>query len=96
MAEPTSPRAKANARRHSDSPQAIAEAVAAGDIPRRTYRLGEVAAMFGMSRWFVDKLIDTGELGVVRLGGLRVVPADDVERLLSQGYERRPRGEATG
>ncbi len=90
MAEPTRPK-KRRARNgsQSDSQPAIDAAIEAGVLPRKTYRLGESAAMLGISRWMLDRLIEDGDLGIVRLGSLRVVPAEDVERLLTQGYERR-------
>ena len=90
MAESTkAKKRRARTGNQSDSQPAIDAAIDAGVLPRKTYRLGESAAMLGISRWMLDRLIDAGELGIVRLGSLRVVPAEDVERLLTQGYERR-------
>jgi excisionase family DNA binding protein len=76
-------------RRHSDSRARAVEAVANGELPRLTYRLGEAAAMLGISRWHLDSLIEQGAIGTVMLGTLRVIPATELERLLSSGFERR-------
>jgi excisionase family DNA binding protein len=56
---------------------------------RLTYRIGEASAMLGISRWALDRLINNGQVGIVRLGTLRVIPADELDRIVRQGFERR-------
>ena len=56
---------------------------------RLTYRMGEASAMLGISRWTLDRLIKDGKVGIVWLGSLRVIPAEELERVVRQGYERR-------
>jgi excisionase family DNA binding protein len=42
----------------------------------------------GISRWTLDKLIEDGELGTVRLATLRVIPASEIDRVLAAKFER--------
>jgi excisionase family DNA binding protein len=58
-------------------------------FPRLTYRKGEAAEALGVSRWHVNKLIDAGQLGVVDLEGVVVIPAAELERYLATKLTRR-------
>jgi excisionase family DNA binding protein len=54
-------------------------------------RLTEAAGMLSISRWYLNTLIDDGEIGIVRLGkNMRRVPMTEVERVLRVRFERRP------
>jgi excisionase family DNA binding protein len=92
---PAQKRTKSNGRRvspqrqHKDSKVAVEEAVADGTLPRRALRLFEAAATLGISRWHLDKLIEAGEIGTVRLGSLRVIPTSEIDRLLTARLERQ-------
>ena len=91
------PRAR---RRHKDSDEETAEAIASGVLPRRAYRKGEAAAMLGVSRWTVDRLIASGELGSVRLDTaskttadarrLVLVPVEELDRFIARRTTRTP------
>ncbi len=52
---------------------------------RELFRPVEVAQMGGFSQTFVYRLIETGQLQAVRIGGSIRVPYDAVERLLTEG-----------
>ena len=52
---------------------------------RELFRPVEVAQMGGFSQTFVYRLIETGQLRAVRIGGSIRVPFDAVERLLTEG-----------
>lgn len=51
-------------------------------LPRVAYSLDEVAHSLGLSRRTMYELMDTGRLSTVKLGRRRLVPAQELERLL--------------
>lgn len=53
-------------------------------LPRRAYKVVEVAAMWGVSKDLVYDLINNGALRAVRMGSMRVIPVDEVA-----AYEQR-------
>jgi excisionase family DNA binding protein len=50
-------------------------------------RATEAAQLLGCSVWTIRRLVDSGELRLVRFGakGWRRIPREDVERLISGG-----------
>jgi excisionase family DNA binding protein len=54
-------------------------------IERRGLSVLEAAAMLGISRSQVYRLMETGTLQTTRLGGRRIVPVAAVDQLLSAG-----------
>jgi excisionase family DNA binding protein len=57
-------------------------------VPRAAYSLDEAAQSLGLSRRTLYQLMDAGRLSTVKLGKRRLVPAQELERLL------RPAGAA--
>jgi len=55
---------------------------------RLAYRVEELAAAFGVSRWTVDRIIRSGELETTKVGSLTVITADEVERYLARHTTR--------
>ena len=53
------------------------------ELPRRGYRVDEVAKLIGCSEAFVWKLIKEGKLRSAKVGRVRIVPADALEAILS-------------
>ena len=49
-----------------------------------TYNVHEVAAMLGLGRTTVYKLLDEGHLSRVKVGARTLIPARDVEALLQR------------
>lgn len=54
------------------------------DLPRRAYKVVEVAAMWGVSKDVVYDLINAGALSYVRMGSMKVVPVEELA-----AYEKR-------
>jgi excisionase family DNA binding protein len=52
---------------------------------RRALRVNEFCTAYGLSRSTVYKLMKTGKLRTVLIGGRRVVPVDAAEGLLKEG-----------
>lgn len=50
-------------------------------LPRLAYSLAECEALTGLSRSTLYRLQARGELKTVKIGGSRLVPAKDLERL---------------
>lgn len=57
-------------------------------VPRAAYSLNEAAASLGLSRRTLYGLMDSGKLATVKLGKRRLVPAQELARLV------RPEGVA--
>jgi excisionase family DNA binding protein len=54
-------------------------------VERRAYKVHEVAAVLGLGRTTIYKLIQDGHLTRIKIGASTLIPANDVEALL-----RRP------
>ena len=54
-------------------------------------RLTTAAKLLDISRWYLNTLIDEGEIGIVRLGNMRRVPMTEIERVLRVRFELGPR-----
>jgi excisionase family DNA binding protein len=52
------------------------------DNPRRAFKINDFCEAYGISRATTYKLIKTGKLRTVVVGGRRLVPTDEAERLL--------------
>jgi len=52
---------------------------------RRAYQVNEAAAAYRLSRSTLYKLIATGKLRTVKVGGRRLIPVDAMEALLAEG-----------
>lgn len=54
-----------------------------GDVPlpRLTFNVYEVAEQLGISHWTVRRAIEKGEIDSVRIGGRRLVPARELQRV---------------
>jgi excisionase family DNA binding protein len=50
-------------------------------IPRLAYSFAEVEVSTGVSRATLYRMVDAGKLRTVQLGGRRLVPAAELERL---------------
>ena len=51
-------------------------------VPRHSYSLDEAAQSLGLSRRTLYHLMDAGKLSTVKLGKRRLVPAQELERLI--------------
>ncbi len=49
---------------------------------RRAYQINEATAAYGLSRTTIYKLISSGELRTVKIGGRRLIPVDAIEALI--------------
>ncbi|MFO1129150.1 MAG: helix-turn-helix domain-containing protein [Rhodospirillales bacterium] len=54
-----------------------------GNLPRRGYSILEFGEIIGVGRTKIYELIAAGELRTVKLGKRRIVPASEIDRLLS-------------
>lgn len=52
---------------------------------RRALRVREYCELYGRSRSWLYEQIRAGKIKTVRLGGSRLVPVDEAERLLREG-----------
>jgi excisionase family DNA binding protein len=52
---------------------------------RRAYRINEAARAYGLSRSTLYKLMTSGALQNVKIGGRRLIPRDAIEALLTGG-----------
>lgn len=61
-------------------------------IERKAFRVREVAAALGCSENTIRSRLDDGSIKCVRLGGLLLIPAEELTRLLgtSGQYMERP------
>jgi excisionase family DNA binding protein len=55
---------------------------------RRAFGIGEVAAMYGVSADTIVRLTRTGQLRSFMLGGRRLVPLAEIERLEQEGFHK--------
>jgi excisionase family DNA binding protein len=55
---------------------------------RRAFGLGEFAQMFGISKDSAKRAAQNGDLRTIMLGGRRLVPSDEVERVAKEGLAR--------
>ena len=62
--------------------ESVDDKAEAGPAPRLSFRVGEVAALLGVSRRTVERAIDDGRLASVKSLGVRLVRADSVYALL--------------
>jgi excisionase family DNA binding protein len=53
------------------------------DSGRAAFRITELVQLLPLCRAKITKMVDSGELRSVRVGGVRVVPRDEVVRILS-------------
>jgi DNA-binding NtrC family response regulator len=83
-AKRTASEAPRKRRTRTDSRLAARERAEDGRLPRITYRKAEAAAMLGISRWTLDKRIAEGEILIVDLGPLTVIPATELDRLVGR------------
>ncbi len=52
-------------------------------LPRLAYSMDEVAESLDLSRRTLNKFVRTGVLRTIKLGGRRLVPAEELRRLCS-------------
>jgi len=69
--------------------------------PKRAYSLAEFAKMFSICRDTAARAAKRGDLRTVQLGGRRLVPRAEVERVEKEGIDRglrgfRPQGHVDG
>ena len=55
---------------------------------KRAFGLGEFAAMFSISRDTAKRLATAGSLHTIKIGGRRLVPITEIERIERDGLER--------
>lgn len=53
-------------------------------LPRRAWRVVEVAEMLGISDDLVYKLLDSGQLGWIRANTAKLVPCEELDRYLGE------------
>jgi excisionase family DNA binding protein len=54
-----------------------------GTDQKRALRVNEVAALYGISRSTIYKIMSDGRLRTVKIGGRRLIPRDAIEALIS-------------
>ncbi len=54
-------------------------------VQPKLFRLEQAGAALGVSHWTLRLWAKQGKLKTVRLGHLRLVPADELERVVQQG-----------
>jgi excisionase family DNA binding protein len=54
---------------------------------RRALRVLDACAAYGVSRSTIYKLMKTGKLRAVKIGGRRLIPRDALEALLNEGEQ---------
>ena len=64
------------------------------DTDRRFFGLQEVADQLGTSRGFIYSLIFAGDLRSVKLGGRRIIPASEIDRLVEMADSSHTNGRA--
>ncbi len=57
-------------------------------VPRIAYKQAELARALGVSRWTVGDLVASGELGTIRVGSLRLIPANEVDAYIRRHAQR--------
>lgn len=57
--------------------------IKSGTSDRRSLRVSEFCERFGVSHRTAYRLMDRGELRSVKVGGIRLIPVDAAEALLS-------------
>jgi excisionase family DNA binding protein len=63
------------------------------DSQRRFFGPQEVADQLGTSRGFIYSLMEAGDLRSLKLGGRRIIPASEIERLVEMAEAvEAPRG----
>jgi excisionase family DNA binding protein len=60
----------------------------AESVPRLAYKQHELARALGVSRWTVGDLVASGELGTIRVGSLRLIPAHEVDAYIRRHAQR--------
>lgn len=66
----------------AERPQVAPVQFESEQVPRRLfYGPQEVADLMGSSRGFVYSLMDSGDLENLKLGGRRLIPASELDRL---------------
>ena len=55
-----------------------------GQVNRRTYRVDEIAELFGISRSGAYKLVNAGYIRCIRAGKLVLVPVEALEEFLKK------------
>jgi excisionase family DNA binding protein len=70
----------------------MSEAISAPrDIPRRGYRIAEAATYMGVSPWFVEEQIRSGELPALKLCRHYTVLREDMDNFLDAKVSSRTR-----
>lgn len=54
------------------------------DLPRRAYKVSEVAAMLGCSKDSIYALINSGQMKALRINSLKVVPVEEVDAYMQR------------
>jgi excisionase family DNA binding protein len=62
-------------------------------VEPRLFRLEQAGAALGVSHWTLRVWAKQGKLRTVKLGNLRLVPADELDRIAQQGIGRKNRRE---
>lgn len=57
-----------------------------GPEVRRAYGIAQFSDMFSISRDSTKRAIKRGELRTITLGGRRLIPASEVERVAREGF----------
>ena len=66
-------------------PTKTAKPLPAPDAGDRVYRVEEVAELTGLSLSGVRKMFNDGRIRTIHLGTRRVIPADEMRRILTEG-----------
>jgi excisionase family DNA binding protein len=65
-------------------------------VPRLAYRVAEVAAAWGITRWSVNRLIAEGELAATKVGSITLITAAELDAYLQRHTTRATRRDRPG
>ncbi len=60
-------------------------------LPRRAFGVDEAAAMLGINRATIYRMMNDGELATFLIGGRRLIPAEEIDALLAGASDAPPR-----
>jgi excisionase family DNA binding protein len=63
-------------------------------LPPRMHSIKDVTAALGVSRLLINDLLKSGEIGSLKIGARRVIPATELQAFINRGMGRAPKVQA--